>query len=77
MPTTPLILVVDDEAGVASLLAELLADEGYRTVTARDGTEALDAVRAQPPDLVITDWMMPNLNGAGLCAALGADLWNR
>ncbi len=73
MVQAPTILVVDDEVGVATLLAELLADEGYRTTTARNGAEALDKVRASAPDLVITDFMMPIRNGLELCYTLQAD----
>jgi CheY-like chemotaxis protein len=73
MTTAPLILVVDDEPGVAALLAELLMDDDYRTAIARNGAEALMLVQEDPPDLVITDLMMPILNGAGLCTALRDD----
>ncbi|GAA3464743.1 SpoIIE family protein phosphatase [Saccharothrix longispora] len=66
------VLVVDDNADMRDYLRRLLAP-GYRVTTAADGEEALDAVRAAPPDLVVSDVMMPRLDGLGLVAALRAD----
>jgi len=57
------ILVVDDHANVRVLLEEYLSEHGYRVVTARDGAEALVAVRIEHPDLILLDVMMPNLDG--------------
>ena len=68
----PLLLVVDDNADMRTYVASLLADE-YRVQTAGDGAIALECARSRPPDLVITDVMMPNLDGFGLLAALRAD----
>lgn len=63
-PTSPLtILVAEDEALMLKMLAYRLQKEGYRVVTATDGKQALDFLRASPPDLVITDLMMPYHNG--------------
>ena len=66
------ILVVDDEPRVADLVAELLADEGYRVRLARDGMAALDEVARDPPDLVVSDVMMPRLDGLTLTQRLRA-----
>ena len=57
------ILVVDDEADIAALVAYNLAREGYRVSTARSGLEALTAAVEETPDLVILDLMLPDLSG--------------
>lgn len=57
------ILIVDDDRQLASMLAELLATEGYHTTIANDGIEAIDAMRSQLPDLVVLDVMMPRKDG--------------
>ena len=68
----PLVLVADDNADMREYLASLLAEE-YRVETASDGAIALERARALVPDLVLTDVMMPELDGFGLLAALHAD----
>jgi PAS domain S-box-containing protein len=67
------VLVADDNADMREYLARLLRSAGYRVTTVTDGQAALDAVRADAPDLVISDVMMPRLDGLGLVAALRAD----
>jgi CheY-like chemotaxis protein len=67
------ILVVDDELLVAEMLAELLQDEGYAVTTAAHGKHALERVRQQHPDLIVTDFMMPLMNGLELAQTLRAD----
>jgi len=62
----PLVLVVDDEFGIRDVLEDLLGDEGYRTATAPNGQVALEKMRAERPDLVLLDYMMPVMNGAAL-----------
>jgi CheY-like chemotaxis protein len=57
------ILVVDDEPGIRLLLELVLADKGFHVITARDGGEALRAAAAAPPAVVLTDLMMPVLDG--------------
>lgn len=61
--TPPTILVAEDEALMLKMLTHRLQKEGYRVVTATDGKQALDSLRASAPDLVITDLMMPYHNG--------------
>ncbi|MBP7690508.1 MAG: response regulator transcription factor [Anaerolineales bacterium] len=61
MPKT--ILVVDDKASVRQLLADYLGGQGYRVVPAANGREALFAVRHEPPDLILLDIMMPEMDG--------------
>jgi DNA-binding NtrC family response regulator len=60
-PTT--IMVVDDDREMTSMLSEILRSAGYRTVAASSGAEALDLVRHQEPDLLITDLRMAGMNG--------------
>ncbi len=63
------MLVVDDERDIREAVSEVLKDEGYEVVDARDGAEALDQLRARHPDLVLLDLMMPGMNGWEFCAA--------
>lgn len=64
------ILVVDDEVDIAATLAEFLELNGYRAVVAHDGEEGLNKAIEAEPDLVITDLMMPRMDGDELVAAL-------
>ena len=66
------VLVVDDEPVVADLLADLLADEGHTVRCAPDGLAALAAVEQEPPDLVVSDVMLPRLDGLSLVRSLRA-----
>jgi PAS domain S-box-containing protein len=65
----PRVLVVDDNADMRNYIGGLLGDE-YAVTTAVDGQQALELARIEPPDLVLTDVMMPRLDGFGLLAAL-------
>jgi PAS domain S-box-containing protein len=67
------VLVADDNADMREYLARLLRSAGFRVTAVTDGQAALDAIRAGAPDLVISDVMMPRLDGLGLVAALRAD----
>ncbi|MFY1832373.1 response regulator [Myxococcus fulvus] len=60
------VLVVDDEQGILEALADLLREEGYRVLTASHGREALARMSELRPDLVLTDWMMPVMDGPAL-----------
>ena len=64
------ILLVDDEYGIVEVLRMLLTDEGYAVLTAADGQQAMDVLREQTPDAVITDQMMPLMNGTELFRAM-------
>ena len=59
----PVILVVDDDAGIRSFLKQLLEDEGYKVLTAEHGQEALEQARKIRPDLITMDIMMPVMDG--------------
>ncbi len=74
MTTPPArILIVDDEPFNVDSLEQELGDLGYRTASARDGQEALAAVAADPPDLVLLDVMMPVMDGFEVCRRLKED----
>ena len=64
-PRGKTILVVEDEAQVASTLARLLAIDGHRVTTARDGLVALRKLREHEYDLILSDIKMPGLDGLG------------
>jgi DNA-binding response OmpR family regulator len=66
----PLILIVDDEAHILHVLSLKLQNAGYRVITAEDGEEAFDSATRHGPDVVITDYQMPFLNGLELCIKL-------
>jgi two-component system nitrogen regulation response regulator NtrX len=57
------ILIVDDEPGILNALTQILEDEGYQVGVAKSGAEALKAVRAEPPDLMLLDIWMPEMDG--------------
>ena len=67
------VLVVDDEDGIVGVLAAILEDAGYRVRTASNGRQALDSVERERPDLVLSDFMMPLVDGAQLGRALRAE----
>ena len=69
-PRQATILIVDDEPKNRSLLEVLLKPEGYLTVTANSGEEALAIVAEKPPDLILLDVMMPGLDGHDVAAKL-------
>ena len=64
------ILVVDDEFGIGELLEALLEDDGHRVLVAMNGRHALERIAEAKPDLVISDLMMPVMDGAGLLRAM-------
>jgi two-component system phosphate regulon response regulator PhoB len=66
----PLVLVVEDETALVTLLRYNLEREGFRVATAGDGEEALLVAREQKPDLVLLDWMLPLLSGIEVCRQL-------
>ena len=64
------VLIVEDEFAIADLLEMALTDEGYRVVRAANGRQGLERLAENSPDLVIADFMMPLLDGAGLVQAM-------
>jgi two-component system phosphate regulon response regulator PhoB len=63
----PSVLVVEDETALATLLRYNLEREGYRVFEAKDGEEALLVADETKPDLIILDWMLPQLSGIEVC----------
>ncbi len=64
------VLVVEDEEAISQLLAYNLTKEGFIVEVSTDGSEALIAVDETKPDLVLMDWMLPNVSGIELCRQL-------
>jgi DNA-binding response OmpR family regulator len=71
------ILIVDDEAHIRLLLEQTLEDleyEGVEILSAENGSDALETVRAQDPELIFLDVMMPNIDGYNVCRMIRRDL---
>ena len=68
------VLIVDDDQKVLDLLVELLELEGYEVSAARDGASALDLLTSFEPDLVVSDVVMPVLDGMELCRRIKQDV---
>jgi CheY-like chemotaxis protein len=64
------VLVVDDEVGIVNLLSDVLSDEGHRVLVAANGRQAPERAKEQRPDLILTDFAMPVMDGAQLMKAL-------
>ena len=67
---TATVLVVDDEPAIREVITTLLEDEGYLVRHAKDGLEALDAINGDQIDLIVSDVVMPRLDGASLVRKL-------
>jgi len=64
------VLVADDDATMRTLIEYVLSKAGHEPLLARDGTEALELAVRETPQIVLTDWMMPGLDGVELCRRL-------
>jgi DNA-binding response OmpR family regulator len=64
------VLVVDDESAIADTLAEILTLSGYAAVPVYDGEEALETALVMPPELLITDVMLPGMSGIDLAISI-------
>jgi CheY-like chemotaxis protein len=67
------ILVADDESHILNVVSLKLRNAGFEVVTASDGQEALELAQTERPDLLITDYHMPQLSGLELCQRLKQD----
>ncbi len=67
------ILIAEDSRTQAEQLRFLLEEHGYKVTATANGKEALEAAQAQKPSLVISDIVMPEMNGYELCKAIKAD----
>lgn len=61
------ILIVEDEAGLQTLLKYNLEKQGYETVSVMDGKDVIATALAEKPSLILLDWMLPNVSGIDLC----------
>jgi CheY-like chemotaxis protein len=67
------VLLVDDDPNVLGALEAIIAEGGYQVLTAKDGKDALEKARKEPPDLIVSDVMMPVMDGSALVDALASD----
>lgn len=61
------IMIVEDEVGLVTLLKYNLEKQGYETVSVMDGKDVISQAAATKPDLILMDWMLPNVSGIDLC----------
>src|SRR5207244_2278307 len=67
------ILVVEDDPSSLEFLRSLLSHSGYQVITAENGEQALDKAKADPPDLVVSDILMPSMDGFELAQKIRLD----
>jgi len=71
------ILLVDDDPDILDALTMILESKGYQVVTARDGVEGLANLKAENPDLLILDLLMPKMDGFAVCKELQDPRWSK
>jgi len=71
------ILVVDDDPDILEALRMVLASQEYQVVTAQDGVEGLANLKAEKPDLMILDLLMPKMDGFAVCKELQDPRWSK
>ena len=71
------ILVVDDDPDILDAITIILESSGYQVVTARDGIEALATLKAEEPDLMILDLLMPKMDGFAVMKELQDERWSQ
>ena len=69
------ILIVDDDSDVLDALTMVLESRGYQVITAQDGIEGLACLKAEKPDLMILDLLMPKMDGFGVMKELRDPRW--
>ena len=69
----PCVLLVEDEGAQREVLTYNLESEGFRVVEAETGDEAMLLVAEEAPDLMVLDWMLPNVSGIEICRRVKAD----
>jgi len=67
------VVVIDDEPFILMMIEDKLRKAGYEVVTVRKSIEAMEVIRKEKPDLVILDWMMPEMSGIEICQVLKQD----
>ncbi len=71
------ILVVDDDPDILDAVTMILQSQGYEVVTAQDGVEGLATLKAEAPDLMILDLLMPKMDGFAVCRELQSPRWSK
>ena len=71
------ILVVDDDPDILDALSMILESKGYQVVTAQDGIEGLATLKAEKPDVMILDLLMPKMDGFAVCKELQDPRWSK
>ena len=71
------ILVVDDDPDILEALTIILEAQGYQVVTAKDGIDGLATLKAEKPDLMILDLLMPKMDGFAVCKELRDPRWSK
>ena len=71
------ILVVDDDPDITDALSMILEAEGYQVLTASDGAKGLATLKAEKPDLMILDLLMPKMDGFSVCKELLDPRWSK
>jgi DNA-binding response OmpR family regulator len=69
------ILVVDDDPDILEAISMILKSQGYEVVTAREGVEGLANLKAERPDLLVLDLLMPKMDGFAVCKELQDPRW--
>lgn len=67
------VLIIDDEEDYRLIISDVLRGAGFEVSLAKDGEEGLRLAKAQPPDIVLVDWMMPRMDGERFSRALRED----
>jgi two-component system phosphate regulon response regulator PhoB len=67
------VFLVEDEQSIITLVEYNLKKEGFKVLISSDGEDALKEIKSQEPDLVLLDWMLPNLSGIDICKSLRKD----
>ena len=75
--TPQTILVTEDDTLLINSITELLISAGYKVLQARDGNQGLETALKSHPDLILTDNLMPGLNGVDMIAKLRQDKWGK
>lgn len=73
MPRQPRVLIIDDDPSCLQILRKFLEKDGYQVMATADGLQALAQAQASKPDLIICDWMMPDMDGPQVCQAVKKD----
>jgi two-component system cell cycle response regulator len=69
-PDSLRVLLVDDDATILLVVTKILQEQGHQVSVARDGQEALRTAMREHPQLIVSDWMMPEMDGVSFCRAL-------